>query len=460
MTGQYREFAFTIFHDRYPTWSPDMIDRSKVNYFVGQEEICPDTGKRHWQCAAQVLKRCGFGKFEAAIGLPRENPKKPSFHCERVWSDLAKCSAYCSKEDSRMPQGQQVAFGEITHPKSIWDYVRRDAEKGVNLRDLKTRYPEVCVKYPTGLAALYEAAKPKYVGDAPETWHKWQENLIEAFMKPCEDKRTIHWFWDQKGGSGKTTLAQWLHDHLGAFLCTNAKSADIAYAWDDHPIAVFDFARCTQDGINWGVIENLKNGFIFSPKYQSTAKRFPSPHVICFANFPPTEGKMSADRWNIVNLAYEPTTPQVSAVASEPLPTLSDADIDQILSEVFTADADVLVPEGDNPSSDDEAEEPAAHCGFPWGWPGIADAHTPTGSGNNESDPPKTPSVSKGNARKKSKSSQRTLRRSMLREAGQWTAKGFVPYSAPLLAHLSGIQPRTRENIIAAIRDNCKIDVT
>ena len=49
-------------------------------------------------------------------------------------------------------------------------------------------------------------------------------------------------------------------------------------------------------------MESIKNGRVFSAKYESKMKVFDPPHVICFANFEPKREAMSADRWAIVDL--------------------------------------------------------------------------------------------------------------------------------------------------------------
>lgn len=379
MTGQYRDFAFTIFHHDHPGWSPDLINRDKINFFAGQEEICPSTGNKHWQCTAQAEKRCGYKKFEIAIGLPRKEPKKPAFHCQKVWSTITKSAEYCLKEESRAPDGLRITFGEITSAKSIWDYVKKDILKGCKLDELKDHYAELCVKYASGLTALYSAVKPRPKKAAPENWHPWQQEIIDLTAEPCNGDRTIHWYWEPNGNVGKSRLALWLHDHRNAFLCNNAKSADIAYAWDDNPIAVFDFARTTEEKINWGILEQISNEYLFSSKYQSGGKRFARPHIICFANYPPNFNAMSKDRWNVVNILEPSLMSDSSPSAPPPIyrgrapdnVVLSNGDIDEILD-------DLVISEGKGAPSSQTASNAATH--------------SPTGSGNNDSDPvPSTP---------------------------------------------------------------------
>ncbi len=82
----------------------------------------------------------------------------------------------------------------------------------------------------------------------------------------------------------------------------NGKSADIKYGYNGERVVIFDYSRSQEDSINYQVLEDLKNGIFFSPKYQSAMKVFEIPHVIVFANFEPKREKLSADRWAVVCL--------------------------------------------------------------------------------------------------------------------------------------------------------------
>jgi hypothetical protein len=70
----------------------------------------------------------------------------------------------------------------------------------------------------------------------------------------------------------------------------------------DHLILIFDLQRAKEDYIPYGTIEQLKNGIFFSGKYEASTHVINSPHVICFANYPPDKYKLSADRWNIIEI--------------------------------------------------------------------------------------------------------------------------------------------------------------
>ncbi len=78
----------------------------------------------------------------------------------------------------------------------------------------------------------------------------------------------------------------------------------MAYAYKNESIVIIDLARTQAESVNYfyQFIESLKNGVLFSPKYESGQKIFKPPHVFVFANYEPDQTKLSADRWNIVQL--------------------------------------------------------------------------------------------------------------------------------------------------------------
>ena len=69
-------------------------------------------------------------------------------------------------------------------------------------------------------------------------------------------------------------------------------------------IAIFDFPRESQEFINYGAIEKIKDGCYHSGKYEGKiVVRDFDAHVVVFSNFDPKEEKLSSDRWDIRYLA-------------------------------------------------------------------------------------------------------------------------------------------------------------
>lgn len=142
----------------------------------------------------------------------------------------------------------------------------------------------------------------------PRVWFGVNQDVsgINVFVTCSQSDRKVLWVWDATGNTGKTFLGEWLCVHRNAFLITGGKHADIAYAYNLEPYVVFDLTRDQAERIPYPVIESFKNGYLFSPKYESCTKRFAPARVVVFANYRPDEARLSADRWDIRNIGQPP----------------------------------------------------------------------------------------------------------------------------------------------------------
>lgn len=136
--------------------------------------------------------------------------------------------------------------------------------------------------------------------DIDEPWG-WQLELMDIIQqKP--DKRTIWWLWEPKGNVGKTSFCKFLCAKHNA-LMLSGKSSDMFHMLtkfeDKRKLIIVDIPRSTQDFINYGALESIKNGLIFSGKYEGAQLLFNCPHLLCFSNQKPDVSKMSGDRWKI-----------------------------------------------------------------------------------------------------------------------------------------------------------------
>lgn len=132
--------------------------------------------------------------------------------------------------------------------------------------------------------------------------YPWQKEA-ERIMLGEPDDRTVFWIWDSQGNMGKTAFCKYMIVKHGASVIGNGKSADISYALKDDPkIVLLNLTRTVEGTVNYAAIESIKDGLIFSGKYESRMKVFNPPHVFVFANFAPVIENMSEDRWEIVDL--------------------------------------------------------------------------------------------------------------------------------------------------------------
>lgn len=145
-----------------------------------------------------------------------------------------------------------------------------------------------------------------------ENLRPWQEEIANITEREA-DERTIHWYWDPVGNMGKTVFSKWLVVMRQAEF-VGGKAADAKFCIakrlqdEEKPplkVVVFGFTRTLENYVSYEAIESIKDGLFFSSKYESGTCCFNSPHVICFANFPPDTSKLSQDRWRIVEVKQE-----------------------------------------------------------------------------------------------------------------------------------------------------------
>lgn len=139
-----------------------------------------------------------------------------------------------------------------------------------------------------------------------EEFYKWQKKVVKHYYQDKEkpNDRVIYWIYDPVGCVGKTALCKWFVIEKDFGYLNNAKTADICFYAKENPKEgyVFDFCRSNEDKINYQAIESLKNGILFSAKYESGVLLMDSPMIFCFSNFEPDTSKMSMDRWNIIKI--------------------------------------------------------------------------------------------------------------------------------------------------------------
>ena len=133
-------------------------------------------------------------------------------------------------------------------------------------------------------------------------WKVWQQKIIKILLKQ-PDERTVHWVYEDVGNTGKTFLTRYIMSAHPSCICfENAKSADLKYAYNGENIVLFDLSRSSEHIFNYEALESLKNGRMFSPKYESASKLYHIPHVVVFANFISDKMRLSMDRWNIIHI--------------------------------------------------------------------------------------------------------------------------------------------------------------
>lgn len=287
-----RNWCFTSYAVNDRKW----MDDTNIRYYKYGEEICPTTKKLHLQGWMQlkvqkdlnwIKKLNSTDHFEICSGSIDDNEKY-----------VAKNGIIFSKGAIKV-MGQRVDLDDVvdkikdgTYSKFSTSYIKYggNIEKLVQLK-----------KDEDGFLISKKNFDDNFVVDgifkSLPRQNKWLSILNG------QDNRQILWIFDISGSIGKSTFSDYLEFYHNAISLTNSASRDIAHAYDRQSIVAFDFERSVDEKINYGVIENLKNGKIFSSKYDSKSKRFTKPKIIVFSNFAPDTSKLTTNRWHI--LIYE-----------------------------------------------------------------------------------------------------------------------------------------------------------
>ncbi len=228
------------------------IDITIVPRYIFQEEIAPKTGTPHIQGYLMFkTKKRPLSVFKNLKGAHFEK-------CRSVmWS-----IEYCQKGETRKPGTTPYARG------------------------IKTPY---VIKI--------------------DKMTEWEESIINLLNEKPND-RTINWFWEDQGCTGKTTFAKWIFINYDDVVVLSGKGSDmkngiVMYEQKNHKlprVVIINVPRCNIDFLSYTGIEEVKDMFFFSGKYEGGMVCGENPHMLIFANQPPKMDKISLDRWNIVEI--------------------------------------------------------------------------------------------------------------------------------------------------------------
>lgn len=249
-----RRYCFTI---NNPIEDDDYdLEHISYKHIIYAVEI-GEENTRHYQ---------GYIEFENPISFQSVKKKLPRAHIEKAKGNRKQNIDYCTK-------GGDVV--ENTFP-----------------LDIKTR-----------VLKLYEGV----------IWKSWQRKILDIISEVAHP-REIHWVYDETGNTGKTFLSKYIACKFDGVIIGNGKMNDVfncVRTWmiehiDESPkIILVDIPRCSIDYVNYGLLEKLKDGIFYSGKYEGGLCIYDNPHVIVFGNELPNFGKMSGDRWKIVEVTVE-----------------------------------------------------------------------------------------------------------------------------------------------------------
>lgn len=151
---------------------------------------------------------------------------------------------------------------------------------------------------------MEESYRKEFIGIEPRGWQRGLWSVLEG---PANE-RTIMWFWDKVGRTGKTMFCKmWFARCPEETVLINAiaRVGDtmnlITNELDKGNKVKYVFINLARqfDGKEqiYTAVENIKDGVITNNKYKCSTRMIRPPHVVVFANFAPDKSKLSIDRW-------------------------------------------------------------------------------------------------------------------------------------------------------------------
>jgi len=281
-----KNWCFTL--NNYSDDNISTLDSFPCSYIIYGKEI-GESGTPHLQGYVQMEKKIrltGLTKllqahWSIAKGSPEQNV------------------AYCSKDGDVYTRGSIAKKGERSDLEAFKDAVK---DGMVSLKRAREEHSEIVARYPR-FANEYIRDHVPMATQQLHPLRDWQAALNQKLNLPPSD-RIIHFVVDTVGNTGKTWFAKYysqLHDDVQ--ILESAKKADMAHAINTSTRVLFvNVTRQQQDHFQYSFFEALKDGMVFSPKYESRMRYFKPVHIVVLMNQDPDMKLLSADRYKIVEL--------------------------------------------------------------------------------------------------------------------------------------------------------------
>lgn len=240
----------------------------------------------------------GFHKRRSLVQVKAILSERAHFEVAR---DVAKSINYCRKEGDITSLGDVPVSGCKGVRKDLEDF-KHSVKSGIlafpELReshsDVFAKYPRFCIEY------VRDHAPKRHIESYP--LRDWQQELVGLLSEP-PNSREIVFVVDVQGDSGKSWFCDWYtQEHTGCQVILPGKKADMAFALDTNTTCLFVDAPRSKQGeyIQYDFLEDVKNGRVFSGKYESGMKYLNKCHVVVMMNEEPDMTKLSEDRFKVI----------------------------------------------------------------------------------------------------------------------------------------------------------------
>lgn len=258
-------------------------------YHVYGREV-GESGTRHLQ---------GFITFSGQKRLSGVRKICERAHWEVTKGTSVQAADYCKKDGDWVEFGTPPAQGSRTDLEAFKEVVKTGV---LDPKDLREQFSEVWAKYPRFCMDYIHDNLPEL--EIPfHALREWQQTLNhELNLEP--DDRTVKFIVDTAGNKGKSWFAKYYQSlHKDVFIMRPGKHADMAYMLPPKVRVLFlDCTRQQVEYLPYTFLEELKDGYVMSTKYECRNKTYGKMHVVVLMNQFPDMDKLSADRYNVVEI--------------------------------------------------------------------------------------------------------------------------------------------------------------
>lgn len=263
----------------------------EVDYLIFGREVA-GTGTPHLQ---------GFVSFKTRVRRATAVERIGQAHLS-VTRNLDQAIEYCKKdgdftEIGNRPRGNGGGQGRRS---DLDDFKAAVAGGELRISVLRAQFSDVVARYPRFVHDFIQDNIPKKLVD-PHPLREWQQQLNHDLLLAA-DRRKVIFIVDYTGNTGKSWFCHYYCSiHENAQVILPGKKADMSYVLDPLIRVLFVDAPRSKQGeyLQYDFLEDVKNGYVFSPKYESRIKTLDKVHVVVMMNEQPDQTKLSRDRYDI-----------------------------------------------------------------------------------------------------------------------------------------------------------------
>lgn len=166
----------------FTAWNKDIkFDKEYMKYLITGLEVCPDTGKEHYQGYVEFVRALDFGKVKELLG--------GETHIERRQGSAIQASDYCKKENNFKESGTISKQGK----RSDLDIVVEDLKGGMTVRDVALNNSVQYIKYHKGIEKLrsHLISPRNWVTEVTVLWGKTGTGKSRKARELLKD----YWVW-------------------------------------------------------------------------------------------------------------------------------------------------------------------------------------------------------------------------------------------------------------------------